>query len=209
MLKEINNFDLVSEIMSFDSSDEYYYLMILKRKKDQPEGTKNQHQSVRTIKTYCITSHDYLKSKQEEIMQLCNMFNARAYLYINKKSHQQTNLQLLKEIADRMISKQTNLSHIYDSAVGNVPSIEKRWIIDIDFDKEQEINYEELKHDIIQTINSLDPNPNENKIIKEIPTKNGFHLITQRFNSQKFLMKYRNIDIHKNNPTIIYIPKTI
>ena len=37
-----------------------------------------------------------------------------------------------------------------------------------------------------------------------IPTKSGYHLITEPFNLQQFKEKYPNIDVHKNNPTLLY-----
>ena len=33
---------------------------------------------------------------------------------------------------------------------------------------------------------------------------NGIHLITTSFNLQQFKEKYPDIDIHKNNPTLLY-----
>ena len=44
----------------------------------------------------------------------------------------------------------------------------------------------------------------------EIPTKNGVHLIVERsFNLQKFKEAFPNIDVHKNNPTVLYVPKSL
>ena len=44
----------------------------------------------------------------------------------------------------------------------------------------------------------------------EIPTKNGIHLIIERpFNLQQFRTDFLNIDVHKNNPTILYIPESL
>ncbi|WP_265091158.1 hypothetical protein, partial [Acinetobacter baumannii] len=43
----------------------------------------------------------------------------------------------------------------------------------------------------------------------EIPTMNGCHLITKPFNLQKFKEKFPEIDVHKNNPTILYIPNSL
>ena len=37
-----------------------------------------------------------------------------------------------------------------------------------------------------------------------IPTKNGFHLITTPFDMSTFAKRYPNIDVHKNNPTLLY-----
>ena len=40
----------------------------------------------------------------------------------------------------------------------------------------------------------------------EIPSKSGIHLITNPFNLAKFSLKWPRIEIHKNNPTNLYIP---
>jgi len=39
-----------------------------------------------------------------------------------------------------------------------------------------------------------------------VPTKNGYHLITRSFNMKVFSEKYPNIDVHKDNMTILYCP---
>ena len=43
-------------------------------------------------------------------------------------------------------------------------------------------------------------------ILKELPTKNGIHLITTPFNLQKFRSDYKDIEVHKDNPINLYIP---
>ena len=47
------------------------------------------------------------------------------------------------------------------------------------------------------------------KIEKTIPTKNGYHLITKRFDVQAFSEKYPDIDIQKKNPTLLYYPNSL
>jgi hypothetical protein len=47
------------------------------------------------------------------------------------------------------------------------------------------------------------------KIEAIIPTKNGHHLITKRFNTQTFKEKYPEIDIQKKNPTLLYYPNSL
>jgi len=37
-----------------------------------------------------------------------------------------------------------------------------------------------------------------------VPTKSGVHIITRPFNLKKFKEKYPNVDVHKDNPTILY-----
>ena len=58
----------------------------------------------------------------------------------------------------------------------------------------------ELKEDVIKFINNAEPKID--RTIIEIPTKNGVHLITSPFDRRNF---YSCIDIHKNNPTLLYI----
>jgi hypothetical protein len=48
--------------------------------------------------------------------------------------------------------------------------------------------------------------PIGSKIVSTVPTKSGYHLITLPFNVQKFREKFPDIDVHRNNPTILYIP---
>jgi hypothetical protein len=37
-----------------------------------------------------------------------------------------------------------------------------------------------------------------------IPTKNGVHIITRPFNLQKFKGFHPGMDVHKENPTLLY-----
>jgi hypothetical protein len=47
------------------------------------------------------------------------------------------------------------------------------------------------------------------KIEAIIPTRNGHHIITKRFDSSEFKKKYPNVDIQKKNPTLLYYPYTL
>jgi hypothetical protein len=44
------------------------------------------------------------------------------------------------------------------------------------------------------------------KVVKKIPTPHWMHLITTPFDLQEFKKVYPEIDVHKNNPTILFIP---
>ncbi len=56
----IDNIELIKPLLNFSEPGDFYMLLVLKRKKDQPEGERDNHQSVRTIKTYCIESIEHL-----------------------------------------------------------------------------------------------------------------------------------------------------
>jgi hypothetical protein len=47
------------------------------------------------------------------------------------------------------------------------------------------------------------------KIIANIPTKNGVHLITERFDVKSFSEQYPEIDIQRKNPTLLYYPNSL
>jgi hypothetical protein len=51
--------------------------------------------------------------------------------------------------------------------------------------------------------------PEGEKIEAVIPTKNGVHLITKRFDVMEFKKHYPEIDIQKKNPTLLYYPNSL
>jgi len=197
----INNIELIIPLLNFDKEGDFYMLYVFKRKKDQPEGEKDNHQSVRTIKSYCITSIEYLEKRYDEIIQLCEMFKARAYIHIQKQNHKDVGMNMITEIVTRIQSGQINQKNVFDSVVGQIKTTEKRWIVDIDDTCFSSI----LKIDGF--INTL--RPEGNKVETLIPTKNGYHLITKRFDVMEFKKKYPNIDIQKKNPTLLYYPNSL
>ena len=81
----IDNIKEIKELLNFSDKNDFYMLYVFKRKKDQPEGERDNHQSVRTIKTYCIDSIEHLDKRYDEIKQLCEMFKARAYIHVQNK----------------------------------------------------------------------------------------------------------------------------
>jgi hypothetical protein len=176
-------------------------LYVFKRKKDQPEGEKDNHQSVRTIKSYCVTSVEYLEKRYDEIIQLCEMFKARAYIHIQKQNHRDVGMNMITEIVGRIQSGQINQQHVFDSVVGQIKTTEKRWIVDLD------IKDGDYLFDVMCVIKLC--RPEGNKIIEVIDTKNGYHLITERFDVEQFKKFYPDIDIQKKNPTLLYYPKSL
>ena len=95
----INNIEIIKPLLNFTDEGDFYMLYIFKRKKDQPEGERDNHQSVRTIKTYCIDNLEYLDKRYDEIQQLCEMFKARAYIHIQKQNHKDVSLEMMMALA--------------------------------------------------------------------------------------------------------------
>ena len=198
----IDNIELIKGLLNFTDEGDFYMLYVFKRKKDQPEDEKDNHQSVRTIKTYCIESIDHLERRYDEIKQLCEMFNARAYIHIQKQNHFDVSLNMMVELAQRIQSGQHNQKGLFDSVVGQIKTTEKRWIVDVDSNDTKELLKVKL------AIDSCAPF-GKDKIISEIPTKNGYHLITERFDVMEFKKHFPELDLQKKNPTLLYYPESL
>lgn len=192
----INNLQQILKLLVFSSTDDFYHLQIIKRKKEHPELGSNSY----IVKTYYISSVDYLDKKIEEIIVLCNYHNARACINLNRRSYEKCAYQLLRKVADQILNKDfRSCRKAYESVCGlysNEPV--KKWIIDID------VHNPVLVDEITQRIDTFDPvGP---KYIATLSTKAGCHIICNPFNIQQWNKYYINIDIHKDNPTVLYIP---
>jgi hypothetical protein len=213
----IDNLELIKPLLNFSEPGDFYMLYVFKRKKDQPEGERDNHQSVRTIKTYCIESIDHLERRYEEIKQLCEMFRARAYIHVQKQNHFDVSLNMMVDLAQRIKNGQHNQKGLFDSVVGQIKTQEKRWIIDVDDMKEASplmlsyIEYECAPITKVKVDDAGFPIGHDvgSKIEAIIPTRNGHHLITKKFDVMKFKEKYPDIDIQKKNPTILYYPDSL
>jgi hypothetical protein len=194
----INNIELIKPLLNYENKGDFYMLYVFKRKKDQPEGERDNHQSVRTIKTYCIESIDHLERRYDEIIQLCEMFKARAYIHIQKQNHSDVSLEMMMQLAQRIQNGSNNQKGLFDSVVGQIKTQEKRWIVDIDGPEPVAL------HAIIDSLRPEGP-----KVIAKIPTKNGVHYITERFDVMEFNKIFPDIDIHKKNPTLLYYPNSL
>ena len=197
----IDNIELIKPLLNFSDPEDFYMLYVLKRKKDQPEGERDNHQSVRTIKTYCVGSVDYLEKRYDEIKQLCEMFKARAYIHVQKQNHKDVSLNMLATLAERIRDGANKQQGLFDSVVGQIKTYEKRWVVDVD------IKDLEFTEELIKFINGLRPEGPKCEVV--IPTKNGYHLITKRFDVKTFSEKYPGIDIQRKNPTLLFLPKSL
>lgn len=193
---EVNNFKLIESLLDFSSNDDFYFLQILKRKKENPEIPSNHNNNKRSIRTYYITSLEHLKSIETEVKAICLATNSRAYINPTKRSFKKTGKLCAIQVMERIFNEE--YSHIYkafNTACGHKESISgnKLWLIDVDNEELLE-DYEYL---VLPNIRAL------------IPTVHGYHIITTPFRVDTFLQNciiehLPNPDIQKNNPTLLY-----
>ena len=196
---KVDNFDLIKKHIHSSDSNEFYMLQIMRRTKDQKGYDGKHKQSI--IKSYFISSVEYLDSKRDEIVGLCEMFNARAYINLNKKSYKQVSLKALEILAGKIAHEEYDIRSLFESACGQTGACDglKTWIVDFDSKDLDELDR------IKNIIDSIDPK-GVSKIVETVPTRHGYHLITRPFNKKAFYEMYNeSIDIHDNNPTILFV----
>ena len=188
----IDNFEQIIGYLNFDSSDSFYYCSIIKRRKENPNLKTNNYM----VKSYVITSIDYLENKKGEIITLCRLHNARAYINLNKRSFELCAHMSLKKLTNILLSKSyVSATRVFDSVALKYSSDkEKKWLIDIDDQYEPSpLMMDHIEHKC---------KPYGDKVIDIIRTVNGCHLITKPFNVSEFNKNYPDVEVKKNSPTL-------
>ena len=207
----VDNFKLIRDYLKFESEDDFYFLQILQRKKEGPgpngikvTGTNNKS---RAIKTYCISSVEYLDKIEGEVKHLCDYFNARAMIILSRRSYKQTALLEMVQVSSMILSGQyMNVKSAYNSSCVKSKSLDKYFLIDID---EEDLAHKELIKNYIQNEARNDEVNYGERILLELPTKHGYHLITTPFDVRGLLKVYpkeKQEFVHKDGPTILYVP---
>lgn len=198
----INNFEQIRGFLDFSNPDTYYFIQILKRRKDNPDMDKDMS----VIDDIFIYSVEQFDRMEKEIIKTCIDYNARAYFRVNKRSMKKTALQMLKRVTDLIISENYKaVKSAFSSVSGEFHADDdKKWIVDIDnFDKSK--MGESLRAlSIYQNLEELQKESKREPLMEVVPTKNGVHIITRPFNLQKFKQMYPEIDVHKDNLTILF-----
>lgn len=196
----VDNINLILPLLTFESEDDFYYLQILQRKKENPQLGSNS----RVIKNYYIRSQQHLLDRYEEIKELCRIFNARASIRLNKRSFEKVAYKTMVNTANSMANKEFKYTgKAYDRACGqghNASRNEKTWILDID-----EVYSPELERGLREYITGVEPDAGQDKMVCEIPSKSGTHIITKPFNLKDFREYFEGIEVHKDNPTNLFI----
>jgi hypothetical protein len=194
----VDNFELIKPLLSFDSPDDFYFMQLIQRRKENPEMEKNS----RAVKNWLIHSMDQLDKYKPDIISLANHFNARATIRLNKRSYKQCAFESLALLAKNLsIADYTPVDKLYSSVMGSFHADkEKKWLLDAD-----DITIDSpIVAEIAEFIRQLQPVGD--KLVAVIPSRSGCHVITRPFNPQTFIKAYPKIEIQKDTPTNIYIP---
>ena len=183
----VDNFKVFKKIINTFNEDEFYFVQILIRGKDgHTEPGVNGSNKNRLIKFYTIKSAEHLEKVEDEIKSICNAVNGRAYIHPTKRSFNSVAKECLKVTTEMFLSENNmGLKRAYSTACGkSYISTDKKFVVDLD---DENASQEKV-----------------NEVIDYINTVHGVHLITTPFNTAKFCQQFPDIDVHKNNPTLLY-----
>lgn len=191
MIDNINIFEKYIKNISTEDN-KFINISIIKRNKDTNNGNG-------IIKTYYITSYDSFLKVKEDIINICNATKSRAYIIISPKSYDKLIKEVNLVIAMRMQSNNSfKLNRIVDSAASNINGDFKYFILDIDYNVDNQSKDE--YNNVLKYIKD-----NNYKIYEEyVPTQNGIHIITEPFNIDEFKKIFPNIEIKRNWYSLLY-----
>lgn len=204
----INNFDLIGKLLyQLAREDLVFDLIVLQRKKDVPE-----HKSGKIIYRKLIRSEDSLLEREFLIKTLCEHYKARAYINLSGKSREDITKKLsTKALDDVLYTHNYSPERILGSAIGDTNGNKdyKLWVIDIDFNPKPDADSinKMLVEEVRNKINSC--RPEGEKIVIDIPTRHGVHLITTPFDVQEFNKAGLDAEVKKDNPTLLYYPESL
>lgn len=196
----VDNFDYLADTLVFDNEFDFYWIQVIKRRKDNP----GMHGDYIQYASYCIYSIEQLFSLKEDIVKICKTHNARAVLWVNRRNIQELGLHIASLTLEYIQSKQFKaLPRVFEHACGKhrKQGVNKLYIVDLDSKDEQYVNK------VINIINECAP---QGFYIQGIvPTLHGFHIICTGFDLAAFNCELGSkgmspIDIHKDNPTVLY-----
>jgi hypothetical protein len=195
----VNNVDQIKPLLKFPTTNHFYFLEVIKRRKENPEMEKG----TKLIKDFFVYSLEEFDKVVEKMIELCDLHNARAYIRLNVRNAEKIAFKYNQRLAETLTNGEwKSIPNLYSSVVGKHQAEEKgekTWIIDLDDEQAKPEFYTK----VLNVVTGLNPEA----VVALIETKNGLHVVCKPFRRDKFEEIYKGtIDIHPDNPTILYVP---
>lgn len=219
----VDNFDLLAKALFPEDGKcpegEFYFVQILVRGKDGNHVNGNNKN--RLVRYYVVRSAEKLQEIKQEVHQLCLMHNARAYIHPTPRNDKEVAAIMLEDaVHEYTVGNYHCFRKLYSTACGKSFMKDKKLYI-VDLDPEQ------LEHPALGAGLGINPvetvryllhvcrgqgGPNFPKVVVDVPTKHGVHLVTVPFDIGQFTKYFEEKgvkvpDIHKNNPTLLFAMK--
>lgn len=156
----------------------------------------------RLVKTFYHRSVDEFWSQWPTIKQLCDLAKARACTRLAPRSYKAVGRVFTRLVVDAAVTDNwAGMKSLYNRACGIAPVNEKLWLFDVDVVDE---NARRLETALLAG----------ELLIAVIPSRKGKHFIAKPFdvrsiggaNGDGVLVEFPHVQLHKDNPTNLYIP---
>ena len=191
---KIDNFDfVVDKMLEFNSPDDFYFVQIIKRFKDNPNDDKNHgnyHGGAWYLGGYRVHSAEELLSLKDSIIDICEKNNARAYITINTRSDKETDSYI--NVYRRHFNP-SDARYIYADQIipgqakdgPNWAGRRKRLVIDIDVpNNEKTRDGKNVWNEVKRILNAVGITP----IGEYVTPSGGLHIILPDKEDDKFLL---------------------
>lgn len=136
----IDNFDMAARLLDVQDPDDFHYVQIVKRYKDNTSDDKqngNYHAGAWYLGGYRVHNADELMALKQEIIDKCDQNNARAYITVNKRSDKETDnfIKIYRKKYNPKDPRYIHADEIIPSQAKDGPNWvgqRKRLIVDID-----------------------------------------------------------------------------
>ena len=199
---KIDNFELIKRFFYFNEANNmFFFLQVVRRAKDHKGEEKKTKE--KAIKTYIVTSREYLDSIKDEVILLCEHYGARAYINVAGKDFDKVQKEMLCVLAEYNVNNTiVNPYRLLNRIIGQLKSRCPRYLIDIDDIPSQE-------KPVLDWLAKYFSGK-EYYLIGTVPTAQGEHFIVEPFNVDSFNKDFPDIDVHKNSMgTLLYYPESI
>lgn len=210
MKTEIDNFGPIGSMIDFGKDGGLFlHLQILRRGKDHPDLPAAN----KLMKSWLVRSREHLDMLREEVVFMCEHYQARAYISCVPKIMKKLNMLVLRKLAENQYTGNViNPWSVINSACGELPGVERRWVVDVDC---KDVRFEaSVKCEIDRLWVNVHPEDwgkkrNDSWLIAQLPTLNGTHLLSRPFNLQEFKKRFPEVEVKKNGLTTLYVPQCI
>lgn len=164
----LDNFKVIQNLIQ-DNQDCFYVISIIQRAKDFNDGFNNRKHKEHFIRHYFVKDANELKDLKQNIIDTCNMYNARAYFGLDAKNIKKVIAEQIKVETDLLVNSEQAI-HIYRKNFQSIPrkaecSESRLRYVHVDADFKDE--------DLLSTLRT-ELNPFK---LTEIDSPNGVHFV--------------------------------
>lgn len=181
----MDNFEILEQYVPevFDG-DTFLYTEILDRSK------RAGNNKGRRLHTFYHRTREGFRHQKEQIVQMCDFMQARAYFRPSARSFKQVGKRFAAHLLEQAFAENwEGMRHGYSSVCGKT-RLGKVWLFDFDSPEMTPLAEYLRLHQAAVTV----------------PSRKGFHLLTKPFDRRIVDTFGEGIDIHYDNPTNLYIP---